>query len=699
MQPLAVELRFGEVPIDASWGIPLDEHAATIRNVTFDCDGLTLDLVAPLSAFWLQRLQVEDDALLLQHREHPFRTLFSTSSLLRELERLPETEQPLVLPEDLQRSAPEDRVAVPARALPHPTTRANVLAAFGAADDRQARDGDDPPADGADAEDLLALLRAASDAGPGFLAELADVIAQLLGRALSALHPAARACATVVFTPRGLSLEAPAVYETGHQLTFVGFRHGSDLHRRRLTSAIRIVRAAHSVLEIAAPEQGLDIARLGEEWRTVLEGHFGGTLTTLGSRTLLRTPRGVDVLCSFRKYRSAGNERIVLELRVLLARTSGADAHASKIIVRRAVQVQPFTLRIEDEVAVLALEHPDTDPAGLDRARSLLDDALRLAPHVRDTLLEADRSLRPVEPGQADEWLRLPVGGVVDIDRQREEWLYDHKWLVALKTCRDGQLDAALDGIRAVDVPWVHDRLVTDFARWCVRHERMQHARSLWHLPLTRGGIDSLLLELLESPAAASAPGRADLIDSWLKALAARTAGPASTDAVLPALQRTCGDAALVECYPQTGPVPVRCAWLAFLLTSRPDLLQRYGTSEWEIELGRLFEDASPLVLAEDLEPALSLHAALLRTGRLGLAEAWADTLAPIVDQSGAATLYRGRLGLPPQAGSTQASKAAEPLRAEPPQEAGEQPSEERDDLDAKRRLMKVRPHTRPGGG
>lgn len=649
VKPLDVDLRFGGTPINASWGIPLDEHAATVRTVTFDCGGLTLELAGPIGGFWMDRLQREDDALLDESEEHPHRATFTTRSLLRELERDSGTDPNVARPASLVPSTLEDRVAVAGEALRLPTTGALVLAAFGAADEWDRTLEERAPGDPAPPDDLLALLRASSGDEVGFQAGLSDVIARVMNRWLASIDAAARSRVRVLFTPFGVSLEAPAAFAAENRLTFAGFRHGSELHRRRLTSAFRTVRAAHSAQEQAASVQSAGLSDHLKRWVDLLEARFGGPVLTGAGRCLLRTQADIDVLCSFRRYRGGGGDRNVLELRLMIAQVDAGGHHISKLLLLKASHVQPFAFRIEDGVVVLSLDQALTDPGALERARDLLADGLRLAPHIRDMLLAESGHLSCPPPARSEEWLRTSIAGFVDLDRQREGWLYDHLQLVVLKLARELKVEEALATIRGVDVPWVHDRLLEDHGRWLVGAGRWKQAEGLWPLPVTRDGVDRLLLVLLESPAAATSAGRKRLVGTWLDALGSRIAGSTTIDMVLPSIQRACGPEAVIECFPQNGPVAVRCSWMAFLLMSWPGLLRDSDARKWELELGRLVEEASPLVLGGDLEPAFALHAALNKEGRPGLADSWAETLTPIVDQSTAADVYRVRLGLPPR--------------------------------------------------
>ncbi len=629
MQPLPVELEFGGKPIEASWRIPLQEFPATLKRASFDSGGLALEFTAPLSPFWLERLQADDDALLCGAGEHPLRTFLPTASILAELPR------PEERPVDLPGSDPGERVEVPVARLGFPASGVEVLATLAEAGEETA---DRPGVAGA-ADDLLALLRAGSDERPAFLADLADAIARLVTRVLGAWPAELRGAGRLAFSPQGLELVVPAASARGRLLTLAAFRQGSDLHTRRLVAALRTVRAAHSALEQAGDGPAHTVAELNRRWVGLLETRFGGRVEVEPGRSLLHSPSGVSALCCFRVYRGGGREWPVLELRLPLAARGGG---ASTFLTDRADRVHPFAFRTEDGTVVLALDHALSGEDALERAWPLVEEGLALAPLVLDWLEAEPLVKRRLDPQLPARWLQKHVNPLVDVERQKQEWLYQRERLLAQKAHRDKHGEEALERALAVEVGWVRDALVLDYARQVIGIDRVPLALELWPHLVARSAVDDLFVQLLDSRAASDSIGRRELVGSWMASLADRP-GPASTLSVLPKIEQVCGPGSTLESYPEVGALQVRCDWLAWLINADRELLSR---GLWGERLAALMKDASVTALADDLEPAVRLHEALRASGNDTLAETWATTVEPVLPHTGAPDFYRRRLGL-----------------------------------------------------
>ncbi len=634
MEPLPVELEFGGTSIDATWRIPLQEFPATLKRASFDSGGLALEFAAPVSPFWLERLQADDDALLREAGEHPLSTFLPIASILADLPR-PEERPTALLPSD-----PEERVGVAAARFGFPVSGVEVLAAFAQADESTA---DGPPVPGA-GEDLLALLRADSGEKPGFLSDLADVLARLVTRLLGACPARLRAAGRITFAPQGLELVVPAASARGSSITLAGFRQGSELHNRRLAAALRTVRAAHSALEQAGDGTAGTVAALARRWVGLMESRFGGRVVVEPGRCLLHSPSGVAALCCFRVYRGAGREWPVLELRLPLAASGGG---ASTFLSHRTDRVHPFAFRTEDDTLVLALDHALSGEDALERAWPLVEEGLALAPLVLDWL-EAEPKVRhrPIDPQLPARWLGRHVSPLVDVVRQKEDWRYEREKLLAQRAHREQRSEKALARALAVDVAWVRDALVLDYARHMIGIDRVPKAMDLWQHLTARAAVDALFVQLLDSRAASDSIGRRDLVGLWLASLSERP-GTASTLRVLPRLEQACGPGSALECYPEVGALQVRCDWFAWLLNADRELLA-HGL--WGERLAAVMKDASVTALADDLEPAVRLYEALRASGDDALAETWANTVEPVLPHTGAPDFYRRRLDLEEEA-------------------------------------------------
>jgi len=642
MPTIQVQTRLADRELDDHWQLQTSEGADGVLRAVFHPEGLDLHLGAQLAPELTESMQDEDDVILQQGSGHPAHVEFPTASIVAQFhERFADTppgERPVaeapsladVLPEEIRLSAGELLESKAEGGL------GDLLFTAPPKEDIS-RDGERALT----SDDLLSLLVAETG---GSSWDLVDEVEQLLTREVARLPETARERCQIRLDAGGVSLTGPGVYPISERtIRLLGFRRDDPLHARRLDSVLGTIRRAHRMPEGLPGGLPGGIEEQKERWLGLLDARFGAELNSNGSKVTMRGAVSGNILLSrFHRHRSEAGARTLLELSCPVAVCREPVEGLAIRLMKYHALAQPFAFRQVGDLITLGTDWPVDVEGALEEAVSLAHDLLALGPQATDALLVEWTELRAATVDDVETWRQRPVRSEIELSTQVASWLYQREKTIAGRLWQDGDFVAILNRARAVAQAGVRDQLFVDQARRCTIHGMPKEAEAIWPQLASTRASDQMLILLLRTSLGETKQGRERLLVTWMERQASRL-DTGGLDEVLLEIRRVGGGQATVDAFPGNGPLPLMCAWLAFLIQADPELINR-DEDRWELVLGGMMERLEPGAFGEDLEPAIRLHGSLQRCSRVDLAESWAEALAPVLAVSAFAEYYTRRL-------------------------------------------------------